>query len=581
MQIFYRWPFFLICLLCSLPAQANTDTAGINRLNNLSVSASHSNLEKSIAYARKALARSQKSGYTQGRFEALINLGNAYYYKFDFNTAMRYYLQACRIGEKKGYKQGLCECYYSIGKMNRQQGNYKQALAFSRKGLTLAIHLNDSAAVSSLLNGMGNIFGHTKQYDSAMHYFRKRLDLETGRGKKESIASIRANIGSLFGRQNQTDSAMHYLLKAETLVQGSPLFEKDREFRKFVGGLYSLIAGLSRKKNQHSKAEDYALKSYALVVKDSAKKEMMETCRLLASLYEEKNDYKKAHSYLEQYTRLKDMVFKEENTRQFAEMSTKYETEKKEQQLKIKTISLQRERQRSAYILAAWAVSVVFVLLTGWFLYYRYKLKQQNRFETALRNQQKLRYKAVIDAQEQEKKRIAAELHDSLGQQLAIARLSFEGIERENAPHENELFLKHGLNMLDTAASEVRNISHQMMPSALIKIGMVEAIQELASKVNFPGKIKLVVENKLPSNFDPGQEITINLYRIVQELTGNLVKHSMANSALLQLSVKENMLKMFYSDNGKGLSLTELDAARGIGWKNTLSRIEFMEGKLN
>ena len=201
--------------------------------------------------------------------------------------------------------------------------------------------------------------------------------------------------------------------------------------------------------------------------------------------------------------------------------------------------------------------------------------------ERTIADQQKLRFKAVLETEDKERKRIAQDLHDGLGQLLSTARLNVASLEDavENDDDESRIW-KNSLNLIDEACTEVRNISHAMMPNVLIQKGIKNALQELVDKINASGQLNVDLNFKQFDD-DLSEIHKVAVYRIVQEVLNNTIKHAEATKATVKLETVNSNLFLHISDNGMGFDLNQIENSSGIGWKNIQSRIETMNGTMN
>jgi len=329
------------------------------------------------------------------------------------------------------------------------------------------------------------------------------------------------------------------------------------------------------------KALEYISKSYEIAKKLNSKRKLKSVYFLTSQVYQEKQDYKKSLEYYKKFNMIKDSIFTEESARSMAEMQTKYETEKKEQELLLKSEEAKNQRNRNKIQLFLFIGLVLSISFISIFLFYRFKQRQKAKLLLEKTRQEKLRYKAVIESEQKERKRVAQELHDGLGQLLSTTKMNIAGLDEAilNSDNEDKEMYKNSILLIDEAVVEVRNISHNLMPGALIKFGLLSALKDLVKKVNTAGKLKLdFVYDENLGKLSETSEIAI--YRIVQEVLNNTIKHSGANSARIEFKRKEKKLFIEISDNGKGMDISKIDESKGIGWKNIYSRVDILNGNI-
>jgi signal transduction histidine kinase len=193
------------------------------------------------------------------------------------------------------------------------------------------------------------------------------------------------------------------------------------------------------------------------------------------------------------------------------------------------------------------------------------------------------RFIAVIEAQELERKRIAGDLHDSVGQMLSLSKLHLSEIidSSEAISDENSQMLVRSAQIIDEACQEVRNISHNLMPGPLIRLGLTSAVKELVRKINTSKKVHAVFSSNL-NDERLNEKVEISVYRIIQEVLGNILKHSGASEIKIDLDKNDNeLLILSIKDNGIGIEKEKITTSTGIGWKNIYSRLSIINGTMD
>jgi signal transduction histidine kinase/ligand-binding sensor domain-containing protein len=223
--------------------------------------------------------------------------------------------------------------------------------------------------------------------------------------------------------------------------------------------------------------------------------------------------------------------------------------------------------------------SMIVIGLMLSFVSIRFYLTRQLKIKTReLELKQSVRMNAIIETEEKERKRIAGELHDGLGQLLSTARLNIAGLD-DNVENKDSVLLKNSLQLLDEACAEVRTISHNMMPGALIRLGLMAAVNELINKINDTEKLKIEFDTNLEERFS--ETIEIALYRIVQEVLNNMVRHAEAKNIRVKMGKSKGQLEIRIVDDGKSFDVSQIANSEGLGWKNIYSRVEILNGSIN
>jgi signal transduction histidine kinase len=184
---------------------------------------------------------------------------------------------------------------------------------------------------------------------------------------------------------------------------------------------------------------------------------------------------------------------------------------------------------------------------------------------------------AVFETQENERKRLAEDLHDSVGQVLSAVKLNLHRLEK-NCDEVTRPLLADTRKLTDECIQEIRNIIHNVLPPVLTDYGLLEALEGLCLKIEQTTAVKVEFKKKL-SNIRFRPEIELSFYRIAQELFSNAIKHSEATAIHLTLTNEPGWLVMEFKDNGKGFNINQVK--HGFGLKNLESRVQLIGGEIN
>jgi signal transduction histidine kinase len=222
------------------------------------------------------------------------------------------------------------------------------------------------------------------------------------------------------------------------------------------------------------------------------------------------------------------------------------------------------------------AIVAALILFIGYAFYRRNQLQQQAIFAEEQTKQREQITKAVIDAEEAERKRIASDLHDGVGQLFSAVKMNLAGlIDRIDLPKDEDKFLaEKTLALVDESCKEVRVISHKMMPNFLLKSGIASDIRNFIEKID-EQKLKITFETSgFTDQLEYNEEVI--LYRVIQELINNVIKHAEANELYLLLQKNKENILVEVSDNGKGFDFANIEA--GLGLKNIKVRLQYLKG---
>lgn len=194
--------------------------------------------------------------------------------------------------------------------------------------------------------------------------------------------------------------------------------------------------------------------------------------------------------------------------------------------------------------------------------------------------QQDIATKAVLEAEERERQRIAQDLHDGVGQMMSAVKLNLSAFQSELQITDEQIKNKFEniFSLVDDSCKEVRSVSHNMMPNALLKNGLSTAVREFLNKIDSNAlEVNLYVEG-LDEHLN--SDVEIMLYRVIQECVNNAVKHAGASKLDLSIIREEKNLSVSIEDNGKGFDTSDMDLFSGIGLKNIISRVEYLKGNI-
>ena len=303
--------------------------------------------------------------------------------------------------------------------------------------------------------------------------------------------------------------------------------------------------------------------------------------------------YERLKRYDSAYFNLKNSILSgaqldyRKNALKVAELNINLETAEKEKQILIE----QEQKTKNKNIAIGLGGGLIAVSIIGMLVFqntYRKKrLAEQQReleiqkTETILKEQELVTIDAMIEGQEKERHRLAGDLHDSAGATLATARLQFNHIykNKENIDDLDEVF-KKTQDLLDQAYNEIRNMSHLKNSGVMAKDSLIPAIEKLAHQASVSGKLNFSVEHfGLNERFENSFEISV--FRILQELVTNIIKHSEATEANISLTMHEDNLNIIVEDNGKGFDFKNTSNSNGLGLSSIATRIEFLEGTLD
>ena len=296
--------------------------------------------------------------------------------------------------------------------------------------------------------------------------------------------------------------------------------------------------------------------------------------QLLSDKYKAEGNDKKALEYLNKMMVVKDSLATEAMTKKIANLQSMYETDKREKELLLQKEQLSKQR----YLIIALIIFFVFVVLMMYMLFIKKQLKQEAKMQSEISRQQGLATQAVLQAEEKERKRIAGDLHDGVGQMMSAVKMNLSSLAAKiNLTNENDIaLLDKTILLVDESCKEVRSVSHNMMPNALLKAGLSSAVKEFIDKIDHSKlQVNLYTEG-LQDRL--GNNLETVLYRVIQEIVNNVIKHAAANQLDISLIKDADGISCTVEDNGKGFNMASMQNVEGIGLKNIQTRINYLKG---
>lgn len=497
--------------------------------------------------------------------------------KGEYSKALEFHFKSEQLNQKSNDKKSLATNYNDIGIIYKTIGEYDKALEYYKKANAIAIDLGYKRAIVMTYNNIGTIYEAKSDYDNAVKYFdltyEKAIEFEVISGQAIALS----NLGEIYGMKGEDQKARIYFKKALAI---------DYKTKDKFGQTISMmnIAGTFFKSGPSDSALSYLAKAEMNAKALNAKQQLISIYNGISDTYENIGDYRNALKARGLFAKYQDSLYNETKAKQLVDAETKYAALKKDQEienLKNEQVIAEAKQKQYQSERIAWISLFVMGMITLYYLYKRYRLKQTQEFSKKLLLQKESYLKAIVETQEEERKRIAKDLHDGVGQSLSGIKLAMVSIVTSMPEaYSNEKYKLTELSQIvDNTCIEVRSISHQMMPRLLQEDGLIPSIADMLDKSFKLSDIKynfehFGMERRLKEN------IEIGVYRICQELINNIIKHSGATNVNVQLFRNGKIMVLLVEDNGKGFEFQN-KKENGIGLLNISSRVETIHGEFN
>jgi two-component system, NarL family, sensor kinase len=574
------------------------DTASIHKLQDLA--SDYVPIDNNATLAVLKIAEKKMSDKTSLQMGSIYNsIANAEFHLSNMKVASEFYAKAKKIGESLADSNLLTKAYLGEGAMHFDHNQHEIALKLFLKALTYC-KAENLRIKSSILGNIGGAYFEMSQKPQKVEnygldnkkvifdkkYIEKaipftRQSLEIAKKLKSNAKQIlqSTNLAQDFMYLNQLDSAQFYIDFAEKLTnqENKPLtsatfYNVKGQFMMVKNDYNGALAAYTTSKNEAMKSTDVKL--------------IYEGDLGISNSYENLKDYKKALEYYSKYTTLKDSVISQENYAAASDIQNKYESQKKENEI----LKLNEENVQKSALNKILLGSTFALLALGFSGYRNFKnrqkiAEQQQDLQTQKiaeleKDKQLQSVDAMLKGQEDERNRMAKDLHDGLGGMLSGVKMSFTNM-KDNLimSAENVGVFEQSISQLDNTIAELRKIAHNLMPEALVKFGLNDAVKDFCTSMMSATHINIVYENMGESRKLDNTANTY-IYRIIQELINNAIKHGQPNQILVQLTTASNKILITVEDDGKGIDNAKLATSKGTGLTNIKHRVNYFKGNV-
>ena len=537
--------------------------------------------KEALKIAKEALDIYKISGDKKDLAVAYLNVGSEWQYLSDFGLAADHYLLAKKMAEETGDKRLQRITNNNLASVFIELHDYEKGRQYAEKSLLIAKELKNDYAISSSMYNIATANIHLKKYDTALALYKEI----------EAIGNKTADdILLLDGWLGMADaySALHKHAAAEEYYNKVISFSKTKNTPEYEMYACMGMADLLLKTGNFATAEKYINEGVELAQKLETKLELKDLYLKASLLNEKRGNATVALAYRQKFEMLNDSIVGEKSKNLVSNLEAKYEFEKNESTIKqltaenkIHELSISRKNILN-YILIGSAAALLIISLLSYRNYKHKQKLQQQRIAELETEKQLAATEAVLKGEEKERTRLAKDLHDGLGGMLSGIKFSFQTMKGNliMTPDNAQAF-ERSMDMLDSSIKEMRRVAHNMMPEALVKFGLDTALKDFCNDINKSGALQVSYQSIGLENAAIEQTTSITIFRIVQELINNTMKHAAAKHAIVQVTKSDENISITVEDNGKGFNTTILNHSKGIGWTNIQSRVEYLKGKLD
>jgi len=515
---------------------------------------------------------SKECGDYEKYYSIQNELGNYYVEIGLYSKGLEIYFMLLKKAELQKDSASIALLYNNIATVYRETGKNDLVLKYASKAVDLSKYVPDFSHRADIHNTLANYYYENYIDSLAIVHFNISHDYRLKAGVKKDIAVSYKNLAGVNYEMGNKKLAIQY-------VHTSLTIRKEIDDRQGLISSYLCLGEIYYFEQILDSSLYYFNKCIFLVDSTTSPFIIKKIYDGISLVYSELGDFKNAYKYLKQLIEINDSIFNIENNRQITEFNEIYNTEKKERYLLYKSYELKQQKDKNLINIIIFSSVGVLLILLFIIIFLKIRHKQKSLLEKEKIIQDKLRFKAAIESEEKERIRIAKELHDGLGQLLSTAKLNLSGLDG-SIDKEDEKLLTNSITILDDAVNEVRTISHNLMPTALINYDLIRAIDSLCEKINNSAQINIEFNHSV-FNHSLNKETEITLYRIIQEIVNNMIKHSGTNKIDISLGSDNNSINLTIQDFGKGFDTDIIKEDKGIGWQNIFSRVSMLNGNID
>jgi signal transduction histidine kinase/Tfp pilus assembly protein PilF len=575
-----------------LALQLSNEALGISRKmrSNLGVARSLNNVGISLLDASKY--PQSKSAFYEAIYYAkqctdqdgiilpkgLNNLGNVFSAEGNLDSAARYYYQALKAIKLSSRKDSVMMMivYSNIGGTFARQQQGRRAFYYLNNSIMLALLNKDSQTLAHSYINLGLVYENFRQGDSAIYYYTQSKELNKKQHQKSILQSIYYRMGMTYGREGKLKLAKKYFDSAA--LSDPSAASTNVALQTGYGNVYAM-------QGSSKTAIDYYLRAINISIQKGNVMDNLIIYNNIADCYHNVGNNEMAYEYQKDYSNLKDSQMNLNQIKAINQLEIQYRIAAQEKDIVAKqlliTIQQKKILQKNIW-LGGLLIGALLLVLCSLMLYRNYSHKQKSQSAEMANlelQQQTNRMQALMQGEQNERIRIARELHDGIGSIMAAARMHLDIFKGSEPLPPYAATYKNGIKLLDEAYHGLRNTAHNLLPpEEILEGGLIVAIALYCSKISKPGTFIVQFQHYGPRP-EISPEIAISFYRIIQELIHNAAKHAEATEVIVEIGVEIPLLSINVEDNGKGWKIED-NIEKGMGIKNLKQRVAVLGGSL-
>ncbi len=549
--------------------------------------------KSTIQYTNDALVLLNTLELDKGKAACYNILASAYKNLGDYPKAMDNYMQCLSFANTTNSKAQEANAYQNIATLYLLQKEYKKSAANLDRAANLYREIGDDDGVLTTLFNFANILKEEGKFDQAREHYKTVLGYREKEGNQAVIAYININLSQMLVQEERCKEAVVALKKTLGLL-------KALQFNSDIAIVLNDLGVCETKLGHKTEAINYFNQALAIGDEQSLLLYKADIYKNLAQLYQEEKNFEKALEFYQKGVTTGAEQLTLDKEKYVANIQERYETQLKEARIELlekeqklseaelQKVELTVKRQRLVRntLITGIALALIILVILRWSYVKRLKIQKQLNLQQEENAKQKISemmkdHKLSVieryqEGQDEERSRLAREIHDGIGSDLASIKIAFE---HYSEPYQDQTQSKKIAIAINNACQDIRNLSHQLHPLAFSKIGFTSFLKDFVTQINATSEIEINTYFFPEDEIDQLPEVLLaDAYRIVQELINNIIKHAEATTADVQLTKHDTHLNIVINDNGKGFKNTK---TQGIGLRNIKERLQKIKGTLD
>ncbi len=548
--------------------------AEINMLISLGIlQSAKGRYSRSLEYYRGGLALAAVADDLKAHLPVLYNnIANSFRFMGRYESALQYYYYAIATSSQYPGNLSTSHLYNNMASLLQQTGRQDQGFEYLKIAERTAIKEHNLKILAGVLVNKGVYYAHAGNWDSSEASFRRAKSIAEELDSDNLRSNVLSNLGTLYLMQERPEKALKMMQESISYIDRLDVYYRNG-VRIALGEVYTEL-------QQYEAAEAVLKQALKNAEESGLKADLYEISLILSKLYAAQSRFADAYYYRDRAAEINDSLSGVSVSNRLSALEVRYRTVEKDRQILQQQLLIERQhvqlREQQVWILiSAICVLLVIIGLAVVYLYYRQRQRRQNQQLKLLQQEQEIgQLKAMMKGEEQERTRIARDLHDGIGGMLAAIKMHLAAIKKQFSDPVAIPELEEVMQMVADTAREVRQTSHNLMPDVLLRYSLPDALRIYCDHINVHDQLQ--IDLQFYGNLEEMEpSVALSIYRMVQELIQNILKHAQASQAAVVIREHAGALSIIVEDNGKGF---KSDGNTGLGLQQIRNRVQALRG---